>query len=446
MRRRSPAVAVVVGIVVGASLLASCGGTTASSSSTTTSTASTGSTGATAATNTTPIVVGGDGNLALDAGIAQGFEAGIYRFNQAGGLNGRKIQFTGFLDDGLSAQTNLTNAQQLVENKHVMAIAPFSSAVATDSTGSFVAQSKVPVIGWGTNVIFTTQPAWVFGINGNQINPNVQGLAGAAQILAATGNTKTPGKVKVAAIAENIAPGIAANTAVAGALKTAGIQIVYKEAPMAVLGTTNYAPYAQAIIASGANVAFETLDSPDCIGLSAALKSAGFKGIIVNGQTYFPGQLASQPNEAAALNGVYIENEFPADENNSPAVKQAQQDFVAIGQPPHLTAGASIGYWSAIVLEQMLKATLKAVGGDANKVTSATLQQTVTSGFTYTDPIAGGIGAETFPAASTVPTGCGTLVKTVGTTYKQITPYQCLGAVNVVTQKKVSQLTGKSIS
>jgi ABC-type branched-subunit amino acid transport system substrate-binding protein len=435
-------------MVVGACVLASCGGTTGSSSSTTTSTVSTGSTastGAAGATSTTPIVVGGDGNLALDAGIAQGFEAGIYRFNQAGGLNGRKIQFTGFLDDGLSAQTNLTNAQQLVENKHVMAIAPFSSAVATDSTGSFVAQSKVPVIGWGTNVIFTTQPAWVFGINGNQINPNVQGVAGGAQILTATGNTKTPGKVKVAAIAENIAPGISANNAIAGVLKSAGMQIVYKQASMGLV-TTNYAPYAQAIIASGANVAFETLDSPDCIGLSAALKSAGFKGTIVNGQTYFPGQLASQPNEASALNGVYIENEFPADENNTPAVRQAQQDFVATGQPPHLTAGASIGYWSAIVLEQMLKATLKAVGGDPNKVTSATLQQTVTSGFTYTDPIVGGIGAETFPAASTVPTGCGTLVKTVGTSYKQITPYQCLGAVNIVTQKKVSQLTGKSVS
>jgi ABC-type branched-subunit amino acid transport system substrate-binding protein len=391
-------------------------------------------------------MVGGDGDLALDPGMAQGFEAGIARFNQAGGLDGRKIQFAGFLDDGLSAQTNLTNAQQLVENKHVMAITPFQSAVATASTGTFLAQSQVPVIGWGTNVIFTTQSNWAFGINGNQNNDNVQGLAGATQILAATGNAKTPSKVKVAAIAENISPAITANNAVAGVLKSAGMQIVYKQAPIAVLGTTNYAPYAQAIIASGANVAFEVLDAPDCVGLAAALKSAGFKGIIVNGQTYTPGQTASQPNQTAALDGVYIASEFPADENNTPATKQAQKDLVSIGQPPHLTFGVSIGYWSAIVFEQMLKATLASVGGDPHKVTGVTLQQTVTKGFTYTDPITGGIGTEAFPAASTLPTGCGTLLKSVATSYKQIVPYQCNGVVNIVTQKKLNPLTGKPIS
>jgi hypothetical protein len=66
-----------------------------------------------------------------------------------------------------------------------------------------------------------------------------------------------------------------------------------------VIGTTSYAPYAQAIVASGANVAFETLDPADAIGLVPALKAAGFKGSIENGVTYYPGELASQPNEAA---------------------------------------------------------------------------------------------------------------------------------------------------
>ena len=41
-----------------------------------------------AATDSTPIVVGGDGDASLNAGAAQGFVAGIYRFNKAGGLNG----------------------------------------------------------------------------------------------------------------------------------------------------------------------------------------------------------------------------------------------------------------------------------------------------------------------------------------------------------------------
>ena len=76
-----------------------------------------------------PIIVGGDGDLAIAAGVAQGFEAGIVRFNKSGGLDGRKIEFLGVLDDGFSGQTNLTNAQKLVENDHVMAVAPMISEV-----------------------------------------------------------------------------------------------------------------------------------------------------------------------------------------------------------------------------------------------------------------------------------------------------------------------------
>jgi len=106
----------------------------------------------------------------------------------------------------------------------------------------------------------------------------------------------------------------------------------------------------------------------------------------------------------------------------------------------------AVGYWSAIVFEQMLEATLKAEGGNPAKVTGATLEKTVTSDFTYTDPIAGGIGSETFPAAETIPTGCGTLVKTTGTTFTQVAPYQCIGAVDVQSNKKLSQTTAKPTS
>jgi len=399
-----------------------------------------------ASTSSTPIIVGGDGDLTISTGVAQGFEAGIYRFNKAGGLDGRKIDFVGFLDDGFSPQTNLTNAQQLVENKHVTVVAPFLSEVGTPATGTFLKNNKVPFVGWAVNSAFTAAPAWGYGINGLQVNPDAQGIAGSRQLLAYTGNTKTPSKMKVALIAENVAGAISANNALAGAFKYAKATVVYKEAPIAELGTTTYAPYAQAIISSGANVAFETLDSTDAIGLAAALKAAGFKGTIVNGVTYFPGELASQPSEAAALNGVIVTDEFPADENKTDATKQAQKDLAAVGYKPYLTSGASVGYWTAILLEQMLKATLAKENGDAAKVTGATIGSTVDGGFTYNDPIAGGIGTEYFPAAENIPTGCSTLLKTVGTGFKQLYPYQCQSAVNIQTQTVYDQKTGKAPS
>ncbi len=398
---------------------------------------------ASAATGSKPIVVGGDGD-SLTPGIGPGFEAGIYRFNQAGGLDGRPIKFTGFLDDGFSGQTNLTNAQQLVENEHVMAIVPFVGAVANGATSSFLAGTRVPFIGWATNSAYLTQPTWGFGINGSQGNPDVQGVGGGSFFLGTNGTT-TLRKMRLALIAENVAPGVIALNGAVGAFKFAGANVVYHEAPIPVLGTTNYAPYAQAIIGSHPDLVFEVLDEADSVGLAAALKSAGYKGHILNGVSYVPGQLASQPNEAAALNGVYVVDQFPADENDTPAVRQARKDLISVRQPPYLTAGISQGYWSAIVFEQMLRATLKAVGGNPNKVTGPALRKTVNGGFTYTDPIPGGIGTEHFPAAESITTGCSTVLKVVGNSYKQISPFQCGGAVNVKTGKRMSQITGRPI-
>jgi len=85
------------------------------------------------------------------------------------------------------------------------------------------------------------------------------------------------------------------------------------------------------------------------------------------------------------------------------------------------------------------------VGGNPNLVTGAAVEKIVNAGFTYTDPIPGGIGTEYFPAAEQIPNGCSTLLKVEGSEYKVVVPYQCLGDINVVKDKKVSIKTGKLI-
>ncbi len=255
---RSSAVSALLALVAASCLGVSSLGTPAAASAA----AAAGGSGA-------PIVVGGDGD-SLSPGVTQGFVAGIYRFNKAGGLDGRKIRFTGFLDDGYSAQTNLVNAQQLVENRHVLAVVPFVSNVATGATGTFLAQNKTPFIGWATNTAYVTQPAWGLPIDGSQGNPEVQGDGSTAEYDAMAGTTRF-GQVKMAFIAENIAPAISALDAVAGAVKLGGARVVYRGAPIPVLGTTSYAPFAQDLLAAHPNVVFELLDNPDAVGLAAAL-------------------------------------------------------------------------------------------------------------------------------------------------------------------------------
>ena len=400
--------------------------------------------GAAAAANSAPIIVGGDGDASLNGGAAQGFEAGIYRFNKAGGLDGRKIEYVGFLDDAFSPQTALTNAQELVQDKHVMFVAPLVSEVASASVADFLAEAKVPFLGWAESTPFQAEPTWGYGIDGLLVNPAVE-MDSQTQYLVATGDTNDPSKFKLAYVGVDYASAITGVQALAGVSRYLGMKVVLIDDTVPVLGSVNYAPYVQAVLSSGANAVYEALGTADAVGFAAALHAGGYKGIIINSVTYLPGSLKSSPSEESALQGVYVGNTFPANQNNTPAARQEEKDLVSTGQPPYLTTGVSIGYWSAIVLEQMLRATLKKVGGNPNLVTGAALQKTVNAGFTYKDPIAGGIGTEYFPAAEQVPNGCSTLLRTVGDGFKAVTPYQCLGDVNVVKDKRVDIKTGKLI-
>jgi ABC-type branched-subunit amino acid transport system substrate-binding protein len=397
-----------------------------------------------AATSRTPIIVGGDGDLSLNAGAAQGFDAGIYRFNRAGGLDGRKIQYIGFLDDAFSPSTALSNAQDLVLDKHAQFVVPLLSEVATPSVGDFLCQSKVPFLGWAEGAPFYSTPTWGFGIDGLLINPAVEANSG-LQYLEAVGDTKDPSKFKIAYVGLDFPAAKTGVAALSGVSRSEGMKVTLVQNNLPVLGAVNYVPDVQAVIASGANAVYCAMGTADAVAFAAALHAGGFKGMIINSTTYMPGALASDRSQESALQGVYELNSFPTNEEGTPAAKQEEKDLKATGQPPYLTTGVSIGYWSAILLEQMLKATLKKVGGNPDLVTGASVQKTVNSGFTYTDPIVGGIGTEYFPAAEQIPNGCSTLLKVEGSRYKVVVPFQCLGDVNVVKDKKVNLKTGKLI-
>jgi hypothetical protein len=122
---------------------------------------------------------------------------------------------------------------------------------------------------------------------------------------------------------------------------------------------------------------------------------------------------------------VYVANEFPANQNDTPAVKQAESDLRSVGvSPPYLTTGASVGYWSAKLLISMLEATKKKVGS-ASKVTPLAVEQVVNSGYTYKDPLTGGIGTESFPQAERAPIACDTMLQIEGANYVQRVPFRC---------------------
>jgi branched-chain amino acid transport system substrate-binding protein len=369
--------------------------TTAASGSASTTPGSTS--GSTAQASGGPdIVVEGLAQLSFYPGVDTAFQARINRFNNGGGLNGRKIKFLGVQDTGNDPAKALTQAQQLVLKDKVFAVAPVASEVVLAPSTDFLVQNKTPFFGWAVSPNWCNSD-YAFGVNGC-LTPNSGGsLVLETPMQHALGKPATGVRV---AIINHDNPGASASEAVeGGGFKKAGFDVVYNQAPIPVGGATDYTPYVQALLASKPDVVFLSLDFASTVGLNAAMKAAGYKGALYSpGVTYAPSVLSAQPNVAAALDGEYDNVQFAVQElTDSAAVKQINTDLQAIGKPTGVTLGAAVGYWSA---DQFI-AMLQFAASKGGTLTPESFTQAVNSGFTWTPKPDGGTCSETWPAAHT---------------------------------------------
>lgn len=381
--------------------------------------------GASSSSSSGPIVVGG-----VDAGFnfpgtAAGFEARIARFNRAGGIDGRKIDVVGVSDDQDDPSTELSDVQKLVQDKHVFAVAPMVDDVVGGATVTFLAQSSTPMIGPGLTQSWCNSK-WAIASTGCNESPSGwESTAQASQIVRAS---KKPAKdLRVAMEGYDLAPAAQVSKTLGEVWQKLGATVVLNQNNVPLTGATSYAPYVQAILATHPNVVYEVTGSAAAIALSAALKSAGYKGIIYNGSAYVPSALKSQASVAQALDGDYVNVLTPSGYDNTPAVKQALQDLRAIGQPPVIEVGTGYGYWSADLLVRLLEAT-KARGA---ALTPANLAQTVANGITLQPSLPGGSGPLSWPALYNKPLACSATVRAQGTTYKLSQKFTCYKNVKV---------------
>src|SRR5580704_15958455 len=157
----------VIGLVV-ALATAACSSSSKSKAASTATTAK--STSASTSTGTTAgsggdIVVEGLAQLAFYPGVDTAFQARITRFNNAGGLNGRKIKFLGVQDTGTDPAKALSEAQAVILKDHVFAVAPIASEVVLAPVTDFIVQNHVPYFGWAISPNWCNNN-WGFGVNG----------------------------------------------------------------------------------------------------------------------------------------------------------------------------------------------------------------------------------------------------------------------------------------
>jgi branched-chain amino acid transport system substrate-binding protein len=382
---------------------------------------------ASAASNKAPIVVGGVYQAADYSGLADGFNARISQFNKAGGIDGHMIRFLGVQDDGGSPTTDENIIQKLVEEDHVDVVGPIITDAFEPSSSAFLTQHKTPFLGWAVAPNWCNN-TYAFSADGCLILTNGQTSlaigASLAQYVKSLG--KKPSNTPVAIVNIDIPTASGSGDYEAETFEAAGFKVVFNKGIIPANGAaTNYTPYVEQILASNPGVVFLSLDFASSVALSAAFNAAGYKGILYSPVGYSEGLLQEEPSVRAALQGEVVNTEFPAAEDQSPATKGIEKALTAIGKTQPLGLGATVGYYDADMLIQMLQNAAK----KEKPLTGAGIAAAANSGFTYKMTAKGGACAQTFPGAHAVGIVGTTLMQVQGAQYKLKVPYTCFANV-----------------
>jgi branched-chain amino acid transport system substrate-binding protein len=421
-------------IAIGASLalsLVACGSSSKSSSSGSSSSTGGGSTSgnnsnAAEGVSADSITVEGDIIKTSSIGYSQklaelGAKARFDRANDEGGVNGRKINFLGALDNKLDPAQDLPTVKKIVQQDKAFAVVPLVSSVLATG-GQYLVQNKIPFFGWGIAPSYCNND-YGFGFSGCLVPStpeNEVSTASAGLMDKLLGQKDGTGKT-VAMISEDSTSGTFGIKVIEAAFVADKWKVTYAKASMpAGSPTTDYSPYAQAILTSNGgkapDVVFHVTTAPNVVGLSAALSNAGFKGPQENAVTYAPSYLSS-PASAKALEGGYVFIQYGSFQGNSDANKQMLADVKkADPSQTELTQDIAIGYYSADIFLNGLKKTGK-------NLTRANFIKAINDGQDY--EVEGGLGKISFPTAHKNSVPCGSLVQIKGGKYIEKVPLTC---------------------
>jgi branched-chain amino acid transport system substrate-binding protein len=378
----------------------------------------------------TSVTVGCVYTAAAFAGYAEGLTAAFNAVNKAGGVDGRTINLLPCKDDGSTAQTNLQEVQQLVNQNNAFAIFSATQAILPGST-DFLNNNQVPFYGWGFLPGFCGT-RWGFGwdgcLEGNAATPQqvshaaIQGNLADA-IIKASGLPAS--QVRVAVQSENSAAGKVGAAQYQTLFTQRGAQVVYNLDNFPTTAGVDVTPYVQAIVASKPNIVEISTPFNDVGPIVAGLRAAGYTGISFDFTNYIPGLLQSSAQLAQALAGEYVNTQVVPQEQNTPWVQQEVSWLTGSGQKAFVTLGGA----QAMAAAELFVESLKAVGKTLN---TKTFDQKVNGGsFTAFDKLTGGPGVLKWPAAHDLGADCAAIVKISGTSYQVVTPFSCYQSLKV---------------
>ncbi|HEX7095214.1 MAG TPA: ABC transporter substrate-binding protein [Acidimicrobiales bacterium] len=307
-----------------------------------------------------PLKIGGVAQVAFFQGIEEGARARIEKANETC-INGYRLEWVGMRDDGSDSQRNLDAARDLVENEGVFAIIATSANLLPQTT-NYLAENKVPFFGWGFVPGFCGEDSWGYGFNGC-VSGYALSRSGALNLPDAklNGSLTAPNAELVGKDVDEYTVVVLNSDDESGhlgdlqydALWPGGRTLAKEFVP--VQGVSDYTSYVNLVQQHNPDVVVVSTDFATAVKLKAAIIQSGYEGVVVDYVSYIPGLLESSPDTAAALEGGYSNTQFPPAEEGGLGTQQIAEALEAIGEQPFVTQGASIGWWSADVMIQILE-------------------------------------------------------------------------------------------
>ena len=335
-----PRVAIVVAAL--GLIAAAAGSAAAADDDTTTTTPAAGATAAgTRGVTDTSIRVGGLGYSAVYGGADVGAKARFQRANDAGGVNGRTIEYLGFDDDGGDPTAGSAAAQKLVEQDGVFAVVPTVTPDLAAST--YLVEQKVPYFGWALSSNFCGT-RYGFGFTGCPVPKNATSNAWPLLIskLLPTG---AKGRA-VAIVAENTPSGQYDVGALSAAATSVKFRVAYAKTSLAAPSTPDYDAVAKEVMTSNnggiPDAVFVLGGASNVFGMQQALIANGYLGLFTNQLQYAPNLVAP------AVSAIVLTQTAPVETAaENPAMQQLVTDVQKVAPDQPIDQSVVAGYWSA---------------------------------------------------------------------------------------------------
>ncbi|KPM50801.1 branched-chain amino acid ABC transporter substrate-binding protein [Frankia sp. R43] len=366
----------------------------------------------------TSITVGGLAYLTSPTGsTVSGTDVGakvrFERANAEGGVNGRKINYTGTLDNGDDVSRSISQAKALAQQEKVFAVVPLMTR---DSNFlEPLCDDQVPFFGWGTNSGYCKNTIG-FGITGCLTPTGIDYTTTAYGLMIQSmlgGDAEGKSTALVGIDNDAAREGLAE---LAKQVQTVGIRTVYAENPVLPSGVTDATAIVNDIMTSdeghAPDVVLYVLDFNSVVKLTTAMNAAGFQGKHLNAVGYDP-RLAGFKD----LDQSYtIVQWTPGVDTTVPAVKQLNDDFQKYAPGTSISLPAEAGYWAADMF-------LDAVNKAGRDLTVDKLLNLMNNNYTYTVP---GTVAETrWPLNHNIGIPCASVVQLNGQKFDITTKLAC---------------------